>query len=167
MNSPIRITALLILWHIKLMSQEMIKSDSLSISSIKTTHLIFPVPVKSVDRGTTAILVQRVKGAENVLRVKAGKSNFPETNLSVITADGKFYSFIVDYKPEPAFLNLNFSPLKDGSAIGLKNNIHGLSNIQYKMSLRLRGIYVTEESIVFKIEFRNKSDIGYDPLFCM
>jgi hypothetical protein len=162
MNRIIRIVLLLACFQKTLFSQELMKSDSLFISSSKTTHLIFPLPVKSVDRGTTAILVQRVKGADNILRVKAGKSNFPETNLSVLTADGRFYSFIVDYKPEPGCLTINFSPLKEVSASGLKNNIHGLSDSRYKMSLYLRAVYIKQETIVFKLEFRNRSHIPYD-----
>jgi hypothetical protein len=162
MNRKIRIVLLLVSLQTRLLAQELIKSDSLSISSSKTTHLIFPLPVKSVDRGTTAILVQRVKGAENILRVKAGKAGFPETNLSVLTADGRFYSFIVDYKPEPPSLTIYFSPLKEGSASGVKNNIHGLSDKRYKMSLYLRAIYIKQETIVFKLEFRNRSHIPYD-----
>jgi hypothetical protein len=162
MNRIISILLLLSCLQTRLLAQEFLKSDSLFISSGKTTHLIFPVPIKSVDRGTTAILVQRVKGADNILRVKAGRSNFPETNLSVLTADGRFYSFIVDYKPEPVSLTINFSPLKEGSAIGLKNNIHGLSTSRFKMSLYLRAVYIKQEMIVFKLEFRNKSNIPYD-----
>ncbi|KAB6104127.1 DUF4138 domain-containing protein, partial [Bacteroides xylanisolvens] len=36
----------------------------------------------------------KADGAENVIRVKATVRNFPnETNMSVITEDGSFYTF--------------------------------------------------------------------------
>src|SRR4051812_37752723 len=61
----------------------------LNITLNKTTNLIFPYAIKSVDRGSADVLAQKAKGVENILLVKAGKENFSETNLSVITADGK------------------------------------------------------------------------------
>ncbi len=79
-----------------------IKPYHLAITFLKTTHLIFPYAIKSVDRGSPDILVQKAKGVENVLLVKAGRENFKESNLSVITADGKFYSFLINYSSIPS-----------------------------------------------------------------
>lgn len=83
----------------------------LKITLNKTTNLIFPYAIKSVDRGSADVLAQKAKGVENILLVKANRENFSETNLSVITADGKLYSFILDYMSNPAAINLSF--LKD------------------------------------------------------
>ena len=42
------------------------------------------------------------------MRVKAAVRDFPgETNFSVITGDGSFYSFLVSYEEEPEALNIN------------------------------------------------------------
>jgi len=68
----------------------LIEPFHLDITFLKTTHLIFPYAIKSVDRGSPDILAQKAKGVENVLLVKAGRENFKESNLSVITADGNF-----------------------------------------------------------------------------
>ena len=54
----------------------------LSISTDKTTSLIFPFPIKYVDRGTRDILVQPVKEDERILLVKAASKQFAETNHS-------------------------------------------------------------------------------------
>ncbi|MEJ7829531.1 MAG: DUF4138 domain-containing protein, partial [Segetibacter sp.] len=80
----------------------------LKITLNKTTNLIFPYSIKSVDRGSADVLAQKAKGVENILLVKAGKENFAETNLSVITTDGKLYSFVVDYINNPAAINFSF-----------------------------------------------------------
>ena len=78
----------------------------MEITFNKTTNLIFPYSVKSVDRGSKDILVQQPKGTENIIQIKAGKPKFTQTNLSVITIDGKLYSFIVDYTSQPNQLNI-------------------------------------------------------------
>src|SRR5881275_3044240 len=66
----------------------------------KTSNLIFPYAIKSVDKGSADILAQKASGVENILQIKAGEQNFKETNLTVITANGQFYSFIVNYSDE-------------------------------------------------------------------
>ena len=83
-----------------------IPSEHLAITFNKTTNLIFPFSVQSIDRGSKDILVQQPKGTENIVQVKADKPNFTQTNLSVITIDGKLYSFTVDYTAQPDQLNI-------------------------------------------------------------
>jgi conjugative transposon TraN protein len=81
----------------------------LSVSLNKTSNLIFPAAIKGVDRGSSSIIAQIASGGENILQLKAAKESFLQTNLSVITADGEFYSFLVDYSPDPKPLNLIFA----------------------------------------------------------
>src|SRR5687768_2136525 len=83
-----------------------LKSYPMGITYAKTTNLIFPYAIKSVDRGSPDVLAQMAKGVDNILLVKAGSKNFPETNLTVITTDGKLYSFLVGYTSQPPFLIL-------------------------------------------------------------
>src|SRR6478752_7349302 len=83
-----------------------IPSTHLAITYNKTTNLIFPFSVQCIDRGSKDILVQQPKGTENIVQVKADKPNFTQTNLSVITIDGKLYSFMVDYASQPSQLNI-------------------------------------------------------------
>ncbi|MBR1644037.1 MAG: DUF4138 domain-containing protein, partial [Bacteroidales bacterium] len=55
-----------------------------------------------VDLGSANIIAGKADGAENVIRVKAAKRGFKgETNMSVITEDGAYYSFNVKYAREP------------------------------------------------------------------
>jgi Domain of unknown function (DUF4138) len=72
-----------------------IAQTSLYIATDKTTSLVFPFSILHVDRGSKDILVQPVQEAENILLVKAGLKDFPETNLSVFTSDGSVYTFQV------------------------------------------------------------------------
>jgi conjugative transposon TraN protein len=81
----------------------------LSVSINKTSNLIFPAAIKGVDRGSSFIIAQIASGGDNILQLKATTETFEQTNLSVITADGKFYSFLVDYSADPKPLNLIFT----------------------------------------------------------
>jgi conjugative transposon TraN protein len=90
-------------------SQTTIASYPVSICCNKTTNLVFPYAIKGVDRGSREILAQKATGAENVLQLKAARANFSATNLSVITADGKLFSFLLSYSESPKTLNISFS----------------------------------------------------------
>src|SRR5690349_3336266 len=79
----------------------------LEVAFSKTTHLVFPFSIISIDRGSASILARKAGGVENILKVKADQKGFEETSLSVITSDGKLYSFLVCYKDNPAYLNIN------------------------------------------------------------
>jgi conjugative transposon TraN protein len=55
-------------------------------------------------------LAAKADGAENVLRVKAATQRFrKETNLSVITEDGSYYTFNVKYADEPVKLSIEMA----------------------------------------------------------
>ncbi len=54
-------------------------------------------------------MANKAVDVENVLKVKASQIGFNETNFSVMTADGKFYSFVVNYNETPVLLALNLS----------------------------------------------------------
>ncbi len=75
---------------------------SLCLSTEKTTSLVFPFAIRHVDRGTPSVLAQQVKEMPNLLLVKAGAKDFPETNLSVATEDGSLYAFTICYDKNPA-----------------------------------------------------------------
>ena len=155
----------------------------LQITTNKTTNLIFPYAIKSVDRGSADVLAQKAKGVENILLVKAGRQNFSETNLSVITADGKLYSFILDYINNPTAINISFSadsissqvsgslkPVYNEGAIQTdterilkeKKKIRGVRDYRYEVRFALQGIYIKNDVIFFKVEVANNSHINYD-----
>ena len=76
----------------------------------KTLHILFPSPVTYIDIGSMEIIAGKADGAGNVVRVKAAVRNFTsETNLTVITEDGGFFSFDVHYAENPAVSTINIS----------------------------------------------------------
>jgi len=96
--------------QVKPATPSVVSSFPLEICFNKTTNLIFPYPMRSIDRGSQDIIVQKAKGVDNVLQVKANREGFTETNISVITSDGRFYSFLVNYESSPRKLNWSFAP---------------------------------------------------------
>lgn len=108
----------------KLTFDRMIPPYGLEVTYDKTTHIIFPSSVRYVDLGSPNLIAGKADGAENVIRVKATVKNFrEETNMSVITESGSFYTFNVKYAEEPLLLNIEMKDfIHDGSEVNRPNN---------------------------------------------
>jgi len=79
----------------------------------KTVHILFPSPVTYIDIGSTDIIAGKAAGAENVVRVKAAVRNFAaETNLTVITEEGGFFTFDVRYAENPVLSTVDLAAQK-------------------------------------------------------
>ena len=157
----------------------------------KTVHILFPSEVRYVDLGSTDIIAGKADGVENVVRVKAAVRDFPgETNFSVITGDGSFYSFLVSYKEEPEALNINMDrwfpagSSTGGSAVRLTElceedpsviaslmyTVHRLDRRdlkhigcrQFGMQALLKGIYVHKDLLFLHISLVNSSHVPFD-----
>lgn len=144
------------------------QAPSLPLSTAKTTSLIFPFPVKHVDRGSKEVIVQQVTAAENILLVKAAASNFCETNLSVITSDGSLYTFDVCYDPAPAVWVYQLPVQKQASpamyAAAILDNPPLIKNVhqrRWDLCFGLQGIYVRGEILYYQLRLKNESALDY------
>ena len=108
----------------KLTFDRMVPPYGLEVTYDKTTHIIFPSAVRYVDLGSPNLVAGKADGAENVIRVKSVVRNFrDETNMSVITESGSFYTFNVKYADEPLLLNIEMKDfIHDGSKVNRPNN---------------------------------------------
>ena len=155
----------------------------LSVTFSKTTNLIFPYAIKSIDKGSRDILVQKAIGVENVLQVKAGKKDFLETNLTVITADGSLYSYVLNYADTPTGINIKVQnaqlspqPLavftkdatndqvqKNAEKIALKRkSVDGMDDKSSGTSISIKGLYIQDDILYFQFDLQNSSTINYD-----
>ena len=102
----------------------MIPPHALEVCFEKTTHIIFPSEVVYVDLGNENLVAGLADGAKNVLRVKSAFKSFKqETNLSVITDDGSYYTFNVKFAKEPLLLSIEMTDfLHDGESVNRPNN---------------------------------------------
>ncbi|SHH93281.1 Bacteroides conjugative transposon TraN protein [Flavobacterium sp. CF108] len=160
-----------------------IKANNVQLSYAKTTSIVFPYAVKSVDRGSQDILVQKAKGVENILLLKAGKQNFTQTNLTVVTSDGKLYSFVLNFDELCPTLNLtlelgpnldrdvlfsaehkNQREIQQYSQLALskKKKVSGLGASKFSLKLRVNGIFIHQDVMYFRVLIGNNSRINYD-----
>lgn len=155
---------------------------ALEITFNKTSSLVFQSTITSVDRGSRDILAQKAKGVENVLQLKAARQNFPETNLTVITADGQLHLFTVNYSSDPTTMSFTVreddqenSDLIFQSAMTESDLDKYCAQIidqkrfrtikresKHKISLVLNGVYITNDIILYHFTIKNKSNINYD-----
>lgn len=118
----------------------------------KTSHLIFPTAIRYVDLGSQYLIAGKAEDAENVLRVKASVKEFePETNFSVITNDGRFYSFNVRYSSSPEVLSYDLLTMQKAVDKAGGNDVlfEELGNNSPSMAgLLLETIYKNDKRIV-------------------
>ncbi|MFC0263711.1 MULTISPECIES: conjugative transposon protein TraN [Cyclobacteriaceae] len=163
--------------------QALITPYQLNIGWEKTTVLIFPSPVQSADRGSRHILAQKDEKAQNVLKVKAAAKGFSESNLNVITADGKLYHFTVNYSdqiPNPVIdmglqnhhettamlfdqISLNEAQVEQmAEKVAEKNPFMRKRDKNSRMKLTLQGIYIHEDVMFFQLFISNSSGIDFN-----
>lgn len=166
----------------------------LEVTFDKTSHIIFPAGIRYIDLGSHNIVAGKAEDADNVLRVKAAINGFTdETNFSVITDDGQFYSFNVRYSAMPFIVSHNLTKgttaaarLKSGdvhfielgqtpaSLAGLlmqalyekdKKQLKKIKSKSYGITFSVKGIYIHDGKYYFHIEVENTTYIPFSPDF--
>jgi conjugative transposon TraN protein len=128
-------------------------SFRIEVSHNKTTHLIFPYEIKYADLGSRDIAGESVEKAANVFRLKAlDSSEFQETNLTVVTADGRLFSFLVHYNENPEVLTYDLTQVSiedqvskaakvsSGSGARLADHLNHQSELAMQSRRRIRHI---------------------------
>lgn len=156
----------------------------------KTSHLIFPTAIRYVDLGSEYLIAGKAEDAENVLRVKASVKEFePETNFSVITDDGRFYSFNVHYSSFPEVLSYDLLTMQKAvdkaggndvlfeelgnnspSLAGLlletiykndKRIVKHIGSKSFGIQFILKGIYIHNGKYYFHTELVNRTNVPF------
>ncbi len=167
-----------------------IEPYKMEVTYDKTSHLIFPTAIRYVDLGSEYLIAGKAEDAENVLRVKATVRDFEaETNFSVITNDGRFYSFNVYYSSYPEALSYdlltmqkavdkaggndvlfeelgNNSPLLAGLLLETihkkdKRIVKHIGAKSFGIQFILKGIYIHNGKYYFHTELRNKTNVPF------
>ena len=167
-----------------------IEPYQMEVTYDKTSHLIFPTGIRYVDLGSEYLIAGKAEDAENVLRVKASMRDFEsETNFSVITNDGRFYSFNVYYSSYPEVLSYDLLSMQKAvdktngndvlfeelgsnspSLAGLlletiyKNNKRIVKHIGAKsfgIQFILKGIYIHNGKYYFHTELGNRTNVPF------
>jgi len=167
-------------------AQSILPTYPLSISSTKTSNLLFPYPIRSVDRGSSHILAQKPKGAANLLQLKASRPHFAPTNVTVVTSDGRLYCFTVTYADSPLALSLSFQADTGETAAKVEtadrlpdddflanqasllrtrrvNHFHQVRNEQ--LTLAICHLAIDSLALWFDLSLYNRSHIPFQPAF--
>lgn len=192
-------TALLITYSLAASAQEN-EATTLDLGTIppyymqvtydKTSHLIFPSAIRYVDLGSEYLIASKAEDAENVLRVKASVKTFEEeTNFSVITDDGRFYNFNVQYSANPPTLSYDLMAMQKNfdkvsasdvlfeelgktppSLAGLiletiyKNNkriVKHIASESFGIQFSLKGIYIHNGKYYFHTQLENQTNVPF------
>lgn len=173
------------------LSQAKLKPYKMEVTYNKTTHLLFPSPIRYVDLGSENLIANKAEDVANVLRIKSSVRDFEEeTNFSVITEDGKFYNFDVFYSSYPDTLNYDllklqrnqekeystdvlFEELK-GESSSLtelliktlyqlpKRTVKHIGSKSFGIQFLLKSLYVHEGKFYFIFQIKNKSNVPFD-----
>nr|WP_315085794.1 conjugative transposon protein TraN [uncultured Chryseobacterium sp.] len=167
----------------------------LEVTYNKTCHLIFPVAIRYTDLGSNYLIAEKAEDAQNVLRIKAAVKDFAEeTNFTVITEDGQFYSFNVIYNADPYTLSYDLKKMKNDlereegrnvqfEELGFnppsltevvlktiyqqnKRYVRHIASRSYRIQSLLKGIYVHNGKFYVHLEVKNKSNVPFVVDFC-
>lgn len=152
----------------------------LEVSAGRTLVLSFAASIKSLDRGSADLLAQKAKGTENVLLLKAARSQIKPTSLIVITTDGDIHTFEVSYQDKPSVTGLQIMPKHHQPAAQFpgaidQNQIQQAiklataqkSNLNRRataggFSATVEGLYICGPLMCIRLSLENRSVIDYD-----
>ena len=167
-------------------------SYRISVAFFKTSHIVFDAKILYFDIGSKNVIGEKVENIDNVLKLKAAFLEPFETNVTVITASGKYYSFLVTHSENPTKLNLVMNPLlnidwsgdagisADGKIIfsetgideagfkALANYALKQKNIQHIRStvgnvrMEVQNILSKDDNILLTLKMKNKSSLNYE-----
>ncbi|WP_119790776.1 conjugative transposon protein TraN [Flavobacterium anhuiense] len=170
---------------------EKIEPYQMQVTYDKTSHLIFPAPIVYVDLGSEYLIASKAEDARNVLRVKAAIKDFePETNFSVITDEGRFYSFNVHYSSSPETVSYdlrtrrnatgkagindalfealgNISPSRAAMIMQCiynndKRTVKHLRSDSFGITFTLKGLYIDKGKYFFHTQVLNRSNVPFN-----
>jgi conjugative transposon TraN protein len=134
--------------------------------------------------GSPAVMAQKARSVDNILQIKAGKKDFEETNMSVVTSDGAFYSFIINYATAPSPLNISFvkenslnslpvqltqQPLNEAALEATAKKVLQLPAHFFipaktgQLKCNLANLLVDTSSMWFSVRLYNSSQINFKP----
>lgn len=152
------------------------------VSHNLTTTIIFPKEIVSVDRGSSGLLAKKVDQVTNILKIKAENEAFESTNLTIITEDGKVYSFYVEYNPDTFQYVIDFTDpskveqkakfnkpgmdsdelLKAATKVLRSNNKTVAKETADNVTFTLNQIFVKNDIMYFPLRIKNDGEFSYD-----
>jgi hypothetical protein len=163
---------------------EGMESRSLPVTGRKMTNVIFPVEIAAGVRVSRDVLVQKVKGVENAIELKALKRDFAPTNLAVYGKDGRLYSFVLRYVEDTSVLDYRVVRDSDSGVTRVRltgwpvdpeqlrldgRKLAGRESVLHRkafadgLRLQLNGVYMLDSLLWLAIDLKDGTAIGFTP----
>ena len=161
---------------------EGMESRALPVTGRKMTNVIFPVDIAAGVRVSRDVLVQKVRGVENVIELKVLRRDFAPTNLAVYGTDGRLYSFVLHYVEDTAVLDYRVVPDsgvaaartvrltgwpvdretlgRDARELSARRGFLHHRSTDAGLRLRLKGFYLRDSLLWLSIELQDRTAIG-------
>jgi conjugative transposon TraN protein len=162
--------------------------DSIDISELQKSHLIFPEEIIYVDYGTEDVEAEKASGVNNILAVRATNEFVTQTNITAITASGKFYTFNLGYSEKPGQLSFIIEkkvfPGEQRVALLDNKELNSVQREELRKTINSRfqsisklykdyagirfaitNIFIDKDILFFKFKITNYSNIDYVPDF--
>lgn len=160
----------------------------IAVNDNQQSHLIFPEKIIYVDYGTTDVEVVKASGVDNIIAVRATDIFEQQTNVTVVTQSGKFYTFDLKFAEKPSHLSFVVDPAANAAnkRVALLDNKE-LNSVQrenlrkeinsrfqslnkyYKdyagIRFSITNIFIDKDILFFKFKLTNYSNIDYVPDF--
>lgn len=164
------------------------KQDTLMVSDIKTTHLLFDKKIKYLDIGSPYFVADTL---QQMIRLKHIGEELTDvrsqlSNLTVITVDGGYYSITLGYNRFADLLTYKVKKSKEivdgiikasqkvkeksSELVSLCDQLKRHSNTiltikngkKGDLKVRVSGIFYSKEKIGLRIDLKNESTIDFD-----
>ncbi len=156
------------------------KVDTIYISDISQTHIVFPNRIVYIDYGDESVKATKAENIENILRVQATDKFKAITNVSIATDKGNFYTYNLLYKQNPQITLYSIqgkeqSVILSDSKINSREKEDLLQKIEEKkpsifylakkkngILFKITNIVSYKNVLVFVISITNKTSIPFD-----
>lgn len=124
-----------------------INSSSFAVSDKITYHIIFPTDIKYFSIGDDNVAGEKIAVFPRAIRLKAAGKPFKKTtNMSVVTADGKYYSYNISYSE---YLNETYRAIEGNYA----------SPYNIEVNDKQQTHFILPEEIVY-VDFGNELEVN-------
>lgn len=157
-------------------------ADTLSFSTVKTTHLISAEKITDVLCGTPGIIAEHADNISNIVKAKALDEDFAPGSITLVSSSGTIYPFVVIPGDNPRQVDILLSGGMDGApaifsdasvndvqmrdlgrkAAGLPVLITDIGTVKQKMAFALYGLYSHDDVMMFCLSLENNNLIDYE-----
>lgn len=157
------------------------QTDTLYLSSMYTTHILFQSDLEYVDISNKALAGKVLESSKNVLAIKARSPFDYSTTVTALEAGGQLHTYIVVYEPSPKALVIDYrTASKETSSTPIsgrfqpadapsfqdvsegRQRLYHIADRKFRISAVCEDVFVFGDVTYFVISMKNKSGINYE-----